>query len=381
MSPSTEIADLPPVAFASCPDYSAASLDGAVSRLAALLGGADALPLRGRRILVKPNLLTDRPPEAAVTTHPEFLRAVLRFLRAAGAAELRVGDSPASAVRIRQVWQRTGVEAVCREEGVELLSLESLGMRTVREDGIEILVSELALEADLVVNLPKVKTHGMTLFTCATKNLYGLLPGYQKTQRHREYPNQRAFASLLRLLERSLPRQLCIADGVVGMEGEGPSNGTPRQLGFLAASASPLSLDLAVCEAVGIPARRVPYLADIAGRHPAILGGLPPGFPVRLKPPSTWKSLAVPGFLARLCARWLWVRPSIDAKVCARCGRCVAACPQSALAQDGKGQAPHLGNPRACVGCCCCHEVCPANAIAMKSGPLLRLAGVFSELS
>ncbi|MGI6494768.1 MAG: DUF362 domain-containing protein [Kiritimatiellia bacterium] len=371
---------LPPVAFAPCADYEPASLDAAIRRIGALLGDAGAPSLRGRRVLVKPNLLADRPPDAAVTTHPAFLRAVLRWLREVGVAGIRVGDSPASAVRLRQVWERTGVEAACRDEGVELLSFEAGEMRLVRRDGIELLVAAAALDADLIVNLPKVKTHGMTLLTCATKNLYGLLPGYQKTQRHREYPSPHAFAGLLRALERSLPPQICLADGIVGMEGDGPSNGVPRFLGFVAASADPIALDLAVCRATGVPARRVPYLADVAHLRPVELGELPPGFPVRLRLPVTWKALAVPRPLARLCARWLWIRPSFNAGDCVRCGRCVAACPKSALAQE-RGKVPELRDPPACIGCCCCHEVCPANAIAMRKGPLLRIAGVFSELS
>ena len=367
-----------PVAFVPCDGYGQAEVAAAVDRALALIGGTAQFGLAGKRVLVKPNMLCDRAPDDAVTTHPEVLRATLRALKAAG-ADVRVGDSPASAIKLRRVWEVTGIEAVCREEAVPLVSFEGGEMRLVRHGDIELLVAAEALDADIIVNLPKVKTHGMALFTCAVKNLYGLLPGYQKTQRHREYPNPRAFAGVLRALLAETPPQLCIADGVVGMEGDGPSNGSPRKLGFIAASLSPLALDIAICRAVGIPVERVPYLAGNAAAKPEIRGALPEGFPVQMKLPSTWKSLAVPHPIARFCARWLWVRPEFDSGKCARCGRCASVCPQSAIAVE-RGQTPKLGNPRKCVGCCCCHEVCPVGAIAMRTGPLLRLAGVFSEL-
>lgn len=373
----TDLAEAP-VALVQCADYARENVGLAIDRALALLGGTESFGLSGKRVLVKPNLLCDRPPEDAVTTHPEILRAAIRMLKTAG-ADVRVGDSPASAIRLRRVWEVTGAEAVCREEGVPLVSFESGEMRLVKRDGIELLVAAEALDADLIVNLPKVKTHGMTLFTCGVKNFYGLLPGYQKTRRHREYPNPRAFAKLLRALLAEMPPQICIADGVVGMEGDGPSNGMPIKLGFIAVSTSPLALDVAVCRRVGIPVSRVPYLADVAESKPRELGDLPSGFHVNMRPPSTWKSLAVPAPIAKFCARWLWVRPEFDGVVCVKCGRCASACPKSAIAFE-RGQTPKLGRPHECVGCCCCHEVCPAGAIHMRTGPLLRLAGVFSEL-
>lgn len=369
---------LSPVAFARCGGYSRDEVGAAVAKALGALGGIGSFGLAGKRVLVKPNLLCDRPPEDAVTTHPEILRAVIRMLKAVG-ADVRVGDSPASAVLLRRVWEKTGTEAVCREEGVPLVSFEGGEMRLVRRDGIELLVAAEALDSDMIVNLPKVKTHGMTFFTCGVKKFYGLLPGYQKTRRHREHPNPLAFARLLRALLAETPPQICIADGVVGMEGEGPSNGTPVRLGFIAASRSPVALDIAICRKVGIPVGRVPYLADDADALPPELGDLPADYRARMRPPSTWKSLAVPAPVAKFCARWLWVRPSFDAVACKKCGRCAAACPKNAIAFE-KGQTPALGKPRECVGCCCCHEVCPVGAIHMRTGPLLRLAGVFSEL-
>lgn len=372
---------LPPVALAVCHDYATNTVADAVARLLSALGGLARFGLSGRKVLVKPNLLTDRPPEAAVTTHPEVIRAVVRQLRAAG-ARVTVGDSPASAVRLQQVWERTGVAALCAAEQVPLLNLEQGGSRAIHQNGHAFHVANAVLDADLIVNLPKVKTHVLMTLTCSLKNLYGVLPGYHKTQLHKAYPTPRSFAGLLRALPAQLPPQLCLADGVIGMEGDGPSNGTPRTLGFLAASEDPLALDLAICRVLHLDARRVPYLADLArapiGDSGRLLGdnlatlGAP-----RLRLPSTWRSRLLPRPLVRLFAPWVWVRPAFTS-ACVACGRCVQACPVQALTL-APGERPLL-NGAICIGCCCCHEVCPAQAIAMRCSPLLRLGGVFAEL-
>lgn len=368
------------VAFRRCPEYDA-SLPQALDDLLADLGGWERLVPPGTTVLVKPNLLTDRTPELAVTTHPALVRAVVLRLQRCG-ARILVGDSPASAVQLARVWERTGIQAVCQELGVPLVSFEQRGSRRVVSGGQAFNVAVDALDVQLIVNLPKVKTHGLTTLTAAVKNLYGVLPGYQKTQRHKEHSHPVDFGRYVRALLDTLPAMLSIADGVVGMEGEGPSNGTPVRLGFLAASMNPVSLDLALCRALRIPPRRVPYLVDdlAAGRGsnftwvgtPLAELALPP---FKLPPPSPTRFL--PRFLVKLVSPYIWVRPSFNAN-CIRCSRCVNACPVKAL-QLGDSPTPVLDGAL-CIGCCCCHEVCPAKAIRMRQSPLLRLVGAFKGM-
>ena len=369
------------VAFRACKAYDA-ELPGVLDRLLDDLGGWERRIPRGASVLVKPNLLTDRTPDEAVTTHPAMLRAVVRRLLECGAS-VAVGDSPASAAQLARVWERTGTGAVCRELGVPLVSFEQRTARTVARGGFAFQVAADALDAQLIVSLPKVKTHRLTTLTAAVKNLYGTLPGYQKTQRHKEYPQPAAFGRYVRALVDVLPPVLTIADGVIGMEGEGPSSGTPVALGFLAASMSPVALDLALCRALRVPARRVPTLADdlAAGTEAGLqLAGTPlaelalPA--LKLPPPSPMR--LIPRGLVRLVAPHVWVRPQFGS-ACIRCGRCVRACPVQALQLADGEPAPRLDGPR-CIGCCCCHEVCPARAIRMRQSPLLRLAGAFKGL-
>ena len=359
-----------------CADY-ADALTPAFARLLAESSLLDPQTVAGRRVLVKPNLLTDRTPEQAVTTHPNLLRLVIRHLKSSG-AKVTVGDSPASAANLRNVLERTGVGAVCAEEGVPFVSFERDGIRPCSVDGFEFTVAGPVIDAELVVSLPKVKSHSLTKLTAAVKNLYGAVPGYGKTTLHRIHPRPNDFGRLLQAIWRVLPPTVSIADAVVGMEGQGPANGRPVRLGFLAASGDPFALDIALCDILHIKPESVPYLKGMSGRHAPELAGDKVEVKSFEVPVGSHLLNFVPTGLMRVAAQILWVRPRIDATRCVGCGRCVAACPMAALsrlAEDGRG-APVL-KCRACVGCACCHEVCPEGAIRMAQSPTLRLLHAF----
>ena len=359
-----------------CADY-ASSLAPAFERLLAESALLAPQEVAGRRVLVKPNLLTDRTPDQAVTTHPAFLRLVIRHLKSASAV-VSVGDSPASAVNIRAVLERTGVGAVCEEERVPFVSFEQEGVRACSVDGFDFTLAGPVAEADMIVSLPKVKSHSLTKLTAAVKNLYGAVPGYDKTTLHRHYPRPDDFGRLVQAIWRVLPPTISLADAVVGMEGQGPANGRPIQLGFLAASADPFALDIALCDILHIKPTSVPYLKGLVDLHaPEIAGDSVEVASFEVPVGSHLLSL-VPAGLMRVAARVLWVRPRIDAEICVNCGRCIKACPVNALARpDAEGRGIPALRRRACVGCACCHEVCPQGAIRMEQSPVLRLAHAF----
>jgi len=346
------------------------------------LGGMGAFVKQGQRILIKPNLLSDHPPEDAVTTHPEVVRAVIRSVKAVGGIPV-VGDSAASAIELKRVWTKTGMEAVCREEGVELVVFEGEGGRTVTRDGFTFTLSHILNNVDGVINVCKVKGHVLMTLTAGVKNLYGFIPGYQKATLHKEIPSPSDFGRLLRVLAEEVKPMLTIADGVVGMEGEGPSGGTPVHLGFLGASADAFALDVAICDVLRIPRRSVPYLRECLNNEPECKGvAVEALHPAHFRIPSTFKMRMIPRRLAKLAGFLVWIRPSFDGAKCIRCGRCVKACPVTVLdlATDSKkGDAPYLKQPRKCIGCCCCHEVCPVKAIEMRQSWVLRLARVYKH--
>lgn len=368
------------VFFARCGDYGPA-LAEAADRVFDHAGWGDRRPVAGKRVLLKPNLLTERKPEQAVTTHPEVVRHVIRRFKAAG-AQVSVGDSPASTANLRNVWQASGLEAVCAEERVPLISFEQAGVRSFERDGFAFSVAAPVLAADLVVNLPKVKSHSLTMLTAAVKNIYGAVPGYAKTTLHRLYPKPEIFGRLVRTLWQVMPPSWTLADAVVGMEGQGPANGRPVKLGFLAASDNPFALDRALCDVLHIDVKRVPYLACPAAESGAESDSLS-GDAVSVGsfeiPSGAHLLKLVPDWLVRRAGAVVWVRPAFSADACVGCGKCANACPAHAITMSGDPKRPSLEKSR-CISCSCCHEVCPADAIRMTQSALLRMTKVFKGI-
>ena len=352
--------------FARCADYGAES-DAAIGRILDESGLLCADAVRGKRVLVKPNLLTDRTPEQAVTTHPDILRAVLRRLKSAG-AEVSVGDSPASTANLRVVLEKSGLGAVCAEEGVPFVSFERAGVRNFTEAGFSF----------SIVNLPKIKSHSLTKLTAAVKNLYGAVPGYSKTTLHRRYPKPGTFGRLLQAIWSVLPPCVSIADGVVGMEGQGPANGKPVRLGFVAASSDPFALDCAICNVLHIRPASVPYLKGTDKTHTPDVRGDTIEVESFATPTGAHLLVLLPAWFVRLATGFLWVRPKFDPALCISCGQCVWACPAKALVLEGRS-VPAL-DKKSCIGCACCHEVCPKGAIRMAQSPVLRMAHTFKGL-
>jgi len=359
------------VAVVRCADYGD-GLGAAVERAFALAAWEG--DFSGKRVLLKPNLLTDRKPEQAVTTHPEVVRHVIRWFRRRG-AEVSVGDSPASTANLKNVWRLSGVGAVCAEEQVPLISFEQAGVRPFEQDGFSFSVAQPVLDADIVVNLPKVKSHSLTMLTAAVKNIYGVLPGYSKTMNHRLHPKLAAFGRLIAAIWNVIPPSVTLADGIIGMEGQGPANGRPVPLGFLAVSEDPFALDRMLCGMLRIDARRVPYLVDGLGEGYTRVGDeVSVG---AFETPSGAHILNIlPQGLVDVFGRLVWVRPAFSEAVCVGCGKCAAACPAHAITLSTQTHKPVLKR-NACISCSCCHEVCPADAIRMTQSRILRWVKAF----
>lgn len=365
-----------------CEDYS--RVHDALRRLMEGLGGMNRFVKPGQSVLIKPNLLSSHTPEEAVTTHPEVVRAIIRQVKHCGAKPW-VADSPAIIADLRSVWERTGMEAVCREEEVPLVNLEKAGSRSFEEDGIHFTLATPVLEADAIITVPKVKTHVLTGLTGAVKNLYGTVPGLQKTAFHKLYPYPRDFARLLVAICRRVRPVLAIADGVVGMEGNGPSAGAPVALGFLAGSADALALDVVLCRTLGLEPRNIVHLeaARRAGLGVADWADIVvEGDPVRALMPRAYRLPGtvpidyVPQWLVHLVQPLIWHRPSISG-ACVFCGKCVKACPVEALSMKPRSR-PVLDSKK-CIACCCCHEMCPEHAITMQPSPFFRFARQFTK--
>lgn len=360
----------PTVSIQRCPGYEPGTVDAALKRILHDLGGLDRLIKPGMKVLLKPNFLSAKEPSRAITTHPEIVAAVGREVRALG-ANFQIGDSPGGAKRgIRRVWEKTGMMAMAHREGFELVSFESSGVERYVIEDREYYLARPATEADLIINIPKLKTHVLTLMTGAVKNLFGLIPGFRKATYHKQYPKPNQFAQVIVDILSLMPPALTIMDAVLTMEGDGPSSGQPRWTNLMLGSRDAVALDAVAAEIIGLDPGKVPT-TRIASE-----AGLGIGWPeaVRIagenladvktedfKLTSNLTLSMIPGFLVKLIDPYVWVRPAIESNLCTKCNTCVNSCPVGALSRSDNSVPVFDYN--LCINCWCCHELCPEKSV------------------
>jgi uncharacterized protein (DUF362 family)/Pyruvate/2-oxoacid:ferredoxin oxidoreductase delta subunit len=369
------------IAAIRCDDYREEHVAEAVRRCVDLFGGIRSLVRPRERVLIKPNLLKASPPDRAVTTHPEVVRAVIRLVHEAG-AEALVGDSPGIG-DLRKVAERSGILAVVQQEGAVLTEFDDAV--TVKSNGRfqRFEISRVAAEADAIINLPKFKTHGMTTLTGAVKNLFGCIPGKRKVQWHfNTGVDHGSFMRMLVELAALLKPRFTIMDCIVGMEGNGPGSGDPCTMGVLLAGRDPVAVDSVAGRLVGVHPEMLPVIkaAAAAGtgetraENIQIIGDelstlMVSGY--RL-PPREHPEWRIPEFLRKRLKEALTTRPVIDHGRCIRCGICQKDCPQQAIAEHEHMLAIDY---RICIRCFCCQEFCPQGAISVGRGWMLRAFG------
>ncbi|MEI7814176.1 MAG: DUF362 domain-containing protein [Coriobacteriia bacterium] len=374
------------VSISRCSTYDSAEIATALDAVLSPLGGMAAFVSPGQRVLLKVNLLSRALPQRAVTTHPEFVRQVIRSVRAAG-GEVSVGDSPGgpnTVGGVRKIWEDSGIGAVCAEESVPLLLFDDACTRVSGEGGGlygAFTLGSAVVETDVLISLPKFKTHGLMMFTGAVKNLFGCIPGLEKAQYHLKVPDRDDFGSMLVDLMLACHPSLAIMDAVVGMEGEGPAGGTPRQVGAVIASANSVALDVVASSMAGLDpmevysnkaaARRGIGFAsadeiDVVGEDWRALA--PEGFQL----PARDLSAMMPPWLGKRMRGWTTARPFLErAGDCTRCKKCEESCPVSAIVVGDGGPVFDHGT---CIRCYCCQELCPPQAIGLKVPPIARFA-------
>lgn len=326
-------------------------------------GGPDP---KGKRVLLKPNILTDIPPERAVTTHPEVFRACVTYFQERGATVL-AGDSPALHTSGFKA-KICGIGPVCEELGVEWLDFS---IDPIHRNGFKF--ARILDEVDMVVSLPKLKTHEFAYYTGAIKNLFGMIPGLSKALMHAKYPNRKSFSSMIVDVMDAIKPSFAIMDGIIGMEGAGPQNGQPKHIGLILASCNLPALDIVAASVIGYNPMDIPMLSDAVQRglvsdpKDIILEG---GDLKDIKvknfkkiPIQRGYNLAIMGVRYEKFRRRFDRKPVFDHDVCILCKRCVEICKSEALqVKDGKIDF----NDSKCIRCYCCHEICPVNAIEVK---------------
>ena len=369
------------VAMMQCSDYDAALLMDKINEGMALLGGLDHYIKPGSTVLLKVNLIGPMPPESAAVTHPSLVRAVVRLLKPLGCT-VWVGDSSGGAMGGKAQTGRSlevsGIARAAEEEGAVVKNFDREGVAEVKTaSGETMYLAKPVFDADFIINLPKLKTHMMTLYTGAVKNLFGCVPGLAKADCHKKAQTVREFGEVLCEIGKHLKPVLSIMDGVVAMDGQGPTTGRPYPAGRILISTDPLALDTVGAALIGRDIRELPAYAasvregigeadisriEVCGDYdaPARLNGF--------KLPRVMGTESPGGMLGRMIDL-MRTRPEVDPKICRKCNACVESCPVHAIDKASK----HI-DYSACIGCMCCHEMCTYHAVKLvRANPLMRL--------
>lgn len=364
-----------------CADYDPARLREAVESVLAPLGGLKAFVSPGSTVLLKPNLVSPHPPEDAVTTHPALVEVMAGLCRDCGVRTVLIGDSPAGAHDDAILWERTGMREVASRTGAELRSFTVRDLNSIDVGGERVPVPKWLDEVDTVISLPKLKTHTLTALTCATKNVFGLVVGEAKSMAHARHPSPTAMSVFLANVYTALRPHLTLVDAITAMEGEGPTNGRPRQVDLILAGADAAAIDAVCARTLGVSPHAIPMLRTIreldAGEtrlaNIAIVGdGATPLDGAHLKPSMARWLQRIPESIFKPATYVLASRPRVRQKHCVKCGACARICSQQAIEWD-EVRAQYRVHKERCILCMCCLESCPHQAIEVRS-PLLWLS-------
>lgn len=358
-------------------DYNTVAVAKAVSDIMDALGYTGNC-FEGKKVVVKPNLVRKMDPAGGGTTHPSFVFAAASAAKERGAADVLIAESPSGPYNegaLHGSYRVCGVADAAAEAGASLNFdcnsewLELAGGKRVKRFHI---IRPIA-DADVIINLSKLKTHGLTTLSAAVKNLFGTVPGTEKLEMHARFPEVGDFCGMivdLCRLHYERTDMINIVDAVVAMEGNGPTNGKPRRLGFVVAGRNPFAVDY-VCEKCVSFDGKTPTVAiseseGLFSRDTVTLVGEPIEN-VRINDfvmPDSRKGLV--RFLANArIMRLFEPRPTVNGSKCVCCGECVRSCPKKTIALDMKKHRAVI-NAENCIKCFCCQELCPHDAVKIK---------------
>ncbi len=347
--------------------------------------------LDGKRVVIKPNLIIKKPPEYAATTRPEILEAVLKILLTYNCTDIIIAESaggPYTEQSLEASYNVCKIKEVAQKYGVKL-NYDTSYTCVATSDGKLVKSFNMLTpitEADVIINLPKIKTHSLTGMSGAVKNYFGVIPGLQKFEMHARFPDYSEFASMLNDLAYSIVSEkltVNILDAIIGMEGNGPTGGTPREIGCLITSVNPFNIDRIAKEIIGV--KDVLYVSESIKRGYTkenaddinVIGDDYKSFVVSdyKMPDSKPRGMAfiLRKFSGGKLGKFFSPRPVISDR-CVGCGECERSCPKHTIDMvEIKGKKVAAISLDNCIRCFCCQELCPVRAIDIKNNGLVSL--------
>ncbi|KPK92416.1 MAG: hypothetical protein AMJ94_05025 [Deltaproteobacteria bacterium SM23_61] len=315
------------------------------------------LDLQGKKVFIKPNLVVPSPPEMAATTHPALIRAIAEEVQRKGGRP-GIGDN---GIDVQTLYRVTGMEKACGPYMVDI----SREARLFEIGGYPVPISKFFVDSDIFISVPKLKTHRLAGMTCCLKNSFGLIPANYKARMHALSGHVKRLTEFFVDLYRWRIPDLNIVDGILAMEGEGPTDGKPREVGRIIAGKDGVAVD-AVCARMIWAAKKglvhfdldrvetegpMEVIEDFV--HPSTYTANTPG-----------KKSSYAANAEQYMEWWAdlgRVRPLCNPALCNRCGDCLSACPSGAVFIE-----PHPGiDPEKCLSCFCCVEVCPEKVFVL----------------
>lgn len=379
------------VALKACDSYDEERLAGIIREQMNIFG-CDRAFFAGKKVVIKPNLVMKKSPEAAATTNPAVLSALLTVLSEMDCKPV-IAESPGGIFnrqRLEGIYRVCGIEAVAKKHGVDL-NYETDAVHVAFPEGRTVKsfhILKAVAEADVLIDLCVLKSHGLTKMSAAIKNFFGTIPGIEKFEMHATFPDYKDFGSMICDLCEMYCRTktvIAITDAIVGMEGNGPTAGTPRKIGALLMSMNPFASDIVGETLLGF-AGTVPIVregvarglcpSDISGIE--LVGDSAESLVLTdFKEPDSAQNRApsmLTFFSRGKLGRFFMPRPIADPGKCRGCGECAASCPQHTIVLAEKnGKKIARIRHADCIRCYCCQELCPFEAIRIKKNFIIRL--------
>lgn len=370
-----------------CKNYELETVIAKINAAVELLGGWDKFVKPKDKVLLKVNLIGPKSSESAAITHAEFVRAMVRILKGKN-CNVWIGDSSGGAIAgiapTAQSFRVAGYERVAEEEGAEIKNFDREGVVSVQPESRceeTMHIAKPMFDADVVINLPKLKTHSAQIFSGAVKNVFGCIPGLKKAKYHKMAPNPSDFGQIICDIHKAANIQLHIMDGILTMQGEGPTAGSIYRADKILVSEDPLALDAVAAKMVGMDVEDVPILETarkrnlgdgclknitLAGDYEQVPRLVNFKLPRRLHGSKKRNSKVLIKVID-----FFNTYPRINSDKCKKCNMCVESCPVQAIDKETKQIDYNI-----CIECMCCHELCLFKAVELKNEN--KVAGLIS---